>query len=47
MKYVNFTLQEMTPEELMQNPITVQHQKLDAEEGSLPKLKRNSPHLKN
>ena len=33
MKYVQFTLQEMTPEQLKQNPITVQHQKLDTEEG--------------
>ena len=33
MKYVKFTLQEMTPEQLKQNPITVQHQKLDTEEG--------------
>ena len=32
MKYVIFTLQEMTPEQLKQNPITVQHQKLDTEE---------------
>ena len=34
MKYVNFTLQEMTPEQLKQNPITVHpNQKLDTEEG--------------
>ena len=33
MKYVNFTLKEMTPEQIKQNPITVQHQKLDTEEG--------------
>ena len=33
MKYVKFTLQEMTPEQLKQNPITVQYQKLDTEEG--------------
>ena len=33
MKYVNFTLQEMTPEQLKQNPITVHsNQKLDTEE---------------
>ena len=33
-KYVNCTLQEMTPEQLKQNPITVHHnQKLDTEEG--------------
>ena len=33
-KYVNFTLQEMTPEQLKQNPITVHpNQKLDTEEG--------------
>ena len=33
MKYVKFTLQQMTPEQIKQNPITVQHQKLDTEEG--------------
>ena len=33
MKYVKFTLQEMTLEQIKQNPITVQHQKLDTEEG--------------
>ena len=34
MKYVNFILQEMTPEQLKQNPITVHpNQKLDTEEG--------------
>ena len=34
MKYVNFTLQEMTPEQLKQNPITVHpNQKLDTDEG--------------
>ena len=33
MKYVKFTLQEMTPEQFNQNPIIVQHQKLDTEEG--------------
>ena len=34
MKYVNFTLQEVTPEQLKQNPITVHpNQKLDTEEG--------------
>ena len=33
MKYVNFTLKEMTPEQIKQNPITVQHQKLNTEEG--------------
>ena len=33
MHYVKFTLQEMTPEQLKQNPIIVQHQKLDTEEG--------------
>ena len=33
-KYVNFTLQEMTPEQLKQNPITVHpNQKLDTEKG--------------
>ena len=38
MKYVKFTLQEMTPEQLKQNPITVQHQKLDTEEGESTKV---------
>ena len=34
MKYVNFTLKEMTPEQLKQNPITVHpNQNLDSEEG--------------
>ena len=34
MKYVNITLQKMTPEQLKQNPITVHpNQKLDIEEG--------------
>ena len=34
MKYLNFTLQEMTPEQLMQNPITVHpNPKVDTEEG--------------
>ena len=34
MKYVNFTLQQMTPEQMKQNPITVHpNQKLDIEEG--------------
>ena len=34
MKYVKFTLQEMTPEQLKQNPITVHpNQKLDTEKG--------------
>ena len=34
MKYVNFTLQEVTPEQIKQNPITVHpNQKLDSEEG--------------
>ena len=34
MKYVNFTLKEMTPEQLNQNTITVHpNQKLDTEEG--------------
>ena len=34
MKYVNFNLQEMTPEQLRQNPITVHpNQKLDTEVG--------------
>ena len=33
MKYVNFTLYEMTPEQLKQNPITVHpNQKLDIDE---------------
>ena len=38
MKYVKFTLQEMTPEKIKQNPITVQHQKLDTEEGKSTKV---------
>ena len=33
MKYVKFTLREMTAEQIEQNLITVQHQKLDTEEG--------------
>ena len=34
MKYVNFILKEMTPEQMKQNPITVHpNQKLDTEEG--------------
>ena len=34
MKYVIFTLQQMTAEQLKQNPITVHHnQKLDTDEG--------------
>ena len=34
MKYVNFTLKEMTPDQLKQNPIAVHlDQKLDTEEG--------------
>ena len=34
MNYVKFTLQEMTPEQIKQNPITVHpNQKLDTEEG--------------
>ena len=39
MKYVKFTLQEMTPEQLKQNPITVHpNQKLDTEEGESTKV---------
>ena len=38
MKYVKFTLQPMTPEQIKQNPITVQHQKLDTEEGESTKV---------
>ena len=33
MKYVKSTLQEMHPEQIKWNPITVQQQKLDTEEG--------------
>ena len=34
MKYVNFTLKEMTPEQIKQNPIIVHsNQKLDTEQG--------------
>ena len=43
MKYVNFTLQEMTPEQLKQNPITVHpNQKLDTEEGESNKDQQES-----
>ena len=39
MKYVHFTLQEMTPEQIQQNPITVHpNQKLYTEEGESPKV---------
>ena len=38
MKYVKFTLQVTTPEQIKQNPITVQHQKLDTEEGESTKV---------
>ena len=45
MKYVNFTLQEMTPEKLKQNPITVPpNQKLDTEEGSQTQMNMNPPY---
>ena len=50
-KYVNFTLQEMTPEQLKKNPITVHpKQKLDTEEGNKnppyqTKRKRNLLHF--
>ena len=38
MNYVNFTLWEMTPEQLKQNPITVHpNQKLDTDEGESTK----------
>ena len=54
MKYVNFTLKEMTPEQMKINTIKPiikgkTNEELDTEEGSLPKLKRkrNSSHLKN
>ena len=41
MKYVNFTLKEMTPEQLKQNPITVHpNQKLDTEEGSQTQMNK-------
>ena len=39
MKYVKFTLQEMTPEQIKPNPITVHpNQKLDTEEGESTKV---------
>ena len=38
MKYVKLTLQQMTPERLEQNPIIIQHQKLDTEEGEFTKF---------
>ena len=44
MKYVKLTLQEMTPEQIKQNPITVQHQKLDTEEGSQTQMNKNPPY---
>ena len=43
MKYVNITLQEMTPDKLKQNPITVHpNQKLDTEEGESIKDEQES-----
>ena len=46
MKYVIFTLQEMSPEQLKQNPITVHpNQNLIQRKGSQAKRKRNLPHL--
>ena len=50
MKYVIFTLQEMTPEQLKQNPITIHpNQKLITDEGECNNAKdeEDSPHLKN
>ena len=48
MKYVIFTLQQMTSEQLKQNPISVHpNQKLDTDEEESTKDQRNSPHLKN
>ena len=39
MKYVKCTLKEMTPDQMKQNPITVQpNQKLDTEEGESTKV---------
>ena len=39
MKYAKFTLQEVTPEQVKQNPITVHpNQKLDTEEGESTKV---------
>ena len=39
MKYVKFTLKEMTPEQLKQNPITVHpNQKVDTDEGESTKV---------
>ena len=52
MKYVLFTLHRMTPEQMKMNPIkpiikVKTNQKLVQRKGSLPRFKRNSPHLKN
>ena len=51
MKYVNFTLKEMTPEQLKQKPFVEifknQHEKVDTDERESTAFKRNSPHLKN
>ena len=50
MKYVIFPLQKMSPEQLKMNPFKTiikdnTNQKLDKEEGSQTKMKRNLPHL--
>ena len=50
MKYENFTLKEMTPEQLRMNPIkpiikVITNEELDTEEAE--STKRNSPHLTN
>ena len=44
-KYVNFTLQEMSPEQLKQNPITVHpNQKLDTDKRSQTQMNKNPPY---
>ena len=50
-KYVIHHRHPMTPEQLKQKPFEEifkdKHENVDTEKGSLPKLKRNTPHLKN
>ena len=38
MKYVNFAFKEMTPEQINQNSITVQHEKVDTDERKSTKV---------
>ena len=49
MKYVIFTLEEMTPEQLKMNQLSklISMKNLIEMMGSLPKMKRNPSHLKN